>query len=187
MHRVRSLFHTISLFTTLIWTSASMAQQQGIWIYVDTDQQVLTVYDGETPKDVFNNIAIGQAGVTLHKQQGDDKTQLGHYRITWVNPKSRFRTFFGINYPSVEDANRALEENIITNSTAKQIIAAHQQHKTPSQYTRLGGMLGIHGLGRADPDIHKRINWTHGCIALTNQQIDRLRKWINIGTVVLIQ
>ncbi len=187
MSTLSPLFHRICFFTILIWSGVCAARPQGIWVHVDTSQQILTVFDGQTPKDVFKNIAIGQAGTTLSKQQGDDKTQLGRYRITWVNHKSRFRTFYGINYPSLEDADRALAEGRITKSTAKQIKNAHLQHKTPSQYTGLGGMLGIHGLGRADPDIHKRINWTHGCIALTNQQIDRLGQWVSIGTVVLIQ
>ncbi|HFD12451.1 MAG TPA: L,D-transpeptidase [Crenotrichaceae bacterium] len=184
---IRLLFHTLAFFTLLICSATSTAQQKGIWVHVDTDRQILTVFDGQVAKDVFNNIAIGQAGTTLRKQQGDDKTQLGSYRIAWINRKSRFRTFYGINYPSTEDANRALAEGRITKSTAKQIINAHQHHKTPSQYTRLGGMLGIHGLGRADPDIHERVNWTHGCIALTNEQIDRLGRWLRVGTVVLIQ
>ena len=181
------LFYRFCFIAILFWTDPGWSLQNQIWIYVDTEQQILTVYDGETPKDSFKNIAIGQAGTTLHKRQGDDKTQLGRYRITWVNHKSRFRTFYGINYPNIEDAKRALADGKITQSTADKIINAHLQHHTPSQYTGLGGMLGIHGLGRADPDIHKRVNWTHGCIALTNEQIDRLGKWVSIGTVVLIQ
>jgi murein L,D-transpeptidase YafK len=183
---LQSIFHVALICAALFWSGMSVAQQ-GIWVHVDTDRQILTVFDGETPKDVFKNIAIGQAGTTLSKQQGDDKTQLGNYRIAWVNNKSRFRTFYGFNYPSVEDADRALAEGRTTRTIANQIKAAHKQHKTPSQYTGLGGMLGIHGLGRADPDVHERVNWTHGCIALTNQQIDRLGRWLTIGTVVLIQ
>ncbi len=187
MLMIRPLFHTTVLFCTLIWSGITSAQQSGIWIHVDTDLQILTVFDGQTPKDVFKNIAIGQAGTTLRKKQGDDKTQLGRYQIAWVNNKSRFRTFYGLNYPSVEDAERALAEGRTTKAIAKKIKAAHRQHKTPSQYTGLGGMLGIHGLGRADPYVHARVNWTHGCIALTNQEIDRLGRWIKIGTVVMIQ
>jgi murein L,D-transpeptidase YafK len=182
----KSIFRTALLCTTLIWSGIGAAQQ-GIWVHVDTDRQILTVFDGDEPKDIFQNIAIGQAGTTLSKQQGDDKTQLGRYKITWVNHKSRFRTFYGINYPSVEDAERALVEGRTTKAIANKIKKAHKQYKTPSQYTSLGGMLGIHGLGRADPDVHERVNWTHGCIALTNQQIDRLGRWLTIGTVVLIQ
>ncbi|MEE9411461.1 MAG: L,D-transpeptidase [Methylococcales bacterium] len=183
----RYLFHAAALFSALIWSSVVLAQQSGIWVHVDTDRQILTVFDGEVPKDIFKNIAIGQGGTTLAKQTGDKKTPLGRYQITWVNHKSRYRTFYGFNYPSLEDAERALADGRTTKSIAKQIKIAHQQHKVPSQHTGLGGMLGIHGLGRADPSLHKRMNWTRGCIALTNPQIDRLGKWIKTGTLVLVQ
>ncbi len=183
----RLLFHTTAFLSVLIWSGISSAQQSGIWVHVDTDRQILTVFDGEVPKDVFKGIAIGQGGTTLTKKKGDNKTPLGRYRITWVNHKSRYRTFYGFNYPSVEDAERALTDSRTTESIAKQIKTAHRRYKTPPQYTELGGMLGIHGLGRADPDLHERMNWTRGCIALTNRQIDRLGRWIKTGTLVLIQ
>lgn len=183
----RLFFRILALFSILTFFVVSASQQKEIWIHVDTRQQILTVYEGQVPIDVFKNIAIGQSGTTLRKLQGDDKTQLGRYQIAWINRNSRFRTFYGFNYPNIEDANRALTDGRITGATAKQIISAHQHNKTPSQYTPLGGMLGIHGLGRADPRVHQRVNWTHGCIALTNEQIDRLEHWITIGTVVLIQ
>ncbi|MGH8526198.1 MAG: L,D-transpeptidase family protein, partial [Gammaproteobacteria bacterium] len=35
-------------------------------------------------------------------------------------------------------------------------------------------------------DIHQNVNWTEGCIALTNEQIDSLRKHVGIGTKVVI-
>jgi murein L,D-transpeptidase YafK len=187
MFMFRSLFYATALLTALIWSGVCSAQQQGIWVYVDTDRQILTVFRGEVSLEIFKNIAIGQGGTTLTKQTGDNKTPLGRYRITWVNHKSRFRTFYGFNYPSVEDAERALSDGRTTESVAKQIKTAHRRYKTPSQYTVLGGMLGIHGLGNADPGLHKRVNWTRGCIALTNQQIDRLGRWIKTGTVVLVQ
>ena len=180
------LLRTLASLLVLTCLDAS-AQQRDIWIHVDTDRQILTVYDGGTPIEAFKNIAIGQSGTTLKKLQGDDKTQLGRYQIAWINKQSRFRTFYGLDYPSIDDANRAVADGRITESTARQIINAHQHNKIPPQFTRLGGMLGIHGLGRANPEVHKRVNWTHGCIALTNKQIDRLGRWVTIGTVVLIQ
>ena len=57
----------------------------------------------------------------------------------------------------------------------------------PPQVTPLGGYLGIHGVGEGDPGIHADFNWTHGCIALTNQQIDDLAGWIRIGMRVVVR
>ena len=187
MFMFKLLVHTTVLLSVLFSSVGNSAQQKNIWVHVDTDRQILTVFDGEVPKDVFENIAIGQSGTTLTKQTGDNKTPLGRYRITWINHKSRYRTFYGFNYPSIEDAERALADGRATSSIARQIKAAHQLHKVPSQHTGLGGMLGIHGLGRADQNLHKRMNWTRGCIALTNRQIDRLGRWIKTGTLVLVQ
>jgi lipoprotein-anchoring transpeptidase ErfK/SrfK len=67
------------------------------------------------------------------------------------------------------------------------ILKALQQHRTPPQNTPLGGRLGIHGIGRANPAIHKAINWTDGCVALTNQQIRQLSPWVQVGTRVVIR
>ena len=59
--------------------------------------------------------------------------------------------------------------------------------KTPPQDTPLGGQIGIHGIGNGDQDIHHNYNWTNGCIALTNEQIDQLGKWIKPGVLVNIR
>ena len=48
-------------------------------------------------------------------------------------------------------------------------------------------MIGIHGIGNGDIEVHKEYNWTNGCVALTNEEIDELVKWINIGTPVEIR
>jgi lipoprotein-anchoring transpeptidase ErfK/SrfK len=48
-------------------------------------------------------------------------------------------------------------------------------------------MIGIHGLGNGDPLIHEEFNWTDGCIALTNEEVDELASWIHLGTRVEVQ
>ncbi|MCP5245074.1 MAG: L,D-transpeptidase, partial [Burkholderiales bacterium] len=47
--------------------------------------------------------------------------------------------------------------------------------------------IGIHGIGRGDPEIHDQFHWTNGCIALTNEQIDQLGKWLKPGVMVKIR
>jgi L,D-peptidoglycan transpeptidase YkuD (ErfK/YbiS/YcfS/YnhG family) len=51
----------------------------------------------------------------------------------------------------------------------------------------LGGQIGIHGLGSGDIKVHEVFDWTHGCIALTNSQIDHLSQLVDTGTVVKIK
>jgi L,D-peptidoglycan transpeptidase YkuD (ErfK/YbiS/YcfS/YnhG family) len=51
----------------------------------------------------------------------------------------------------------------------------------------LGGSIGIHGVGAGNRRIHEDFNWTEGCVALTNEQIDDLDRYIHIGTRVVIR
>jgi hypothetical protein len=85
----------------------------------------------------------------------------------------------------MDNAHDALMQGLIDLKDYQRILVAHQQGKTPPQNTPLGGQLGIHGLGRADERIHRMTNWTKGCIALTNEQIDRLSRWIGEDTLVV--
>ncbi len=160
---------------------------EGVWLLVDTQAMSLEVKRGQKTVEVFENISIGRNGAGFKEQRGDDVTPLGNYKIGWVNTKSTFRKFYGFNYPSKQNAQKALADGLISRKTFRTIERAHLRNRTPPQHTPLGGRLGIHGLGRANKNIHKNMNWTHGCIALTNAQIDRLGKWIKKGTVVRVK
>ncbi|SFP93054.1 L,D-transpeptidase catalytic domain [Nitrosomonas cryotolerans] len=167
--------------------SSSPVLADDIWVDVDTTEHVLLVMRGNTVQDTFDNIAIGRFGTTYFKMRNDDKTPLGRFRIGWVNNASRYYRFFGLDYPNHETAKRALDENRITVETWQSILQAIKMEKTPPQDTPLGGYIGIHGIGRGEREIHDQYNWTNGCIALTNEQIDRLSRWIKPGTMVKIR
>lgn len=158
-----------------------------IWIDVDTSEHMLMVMQGDAVRAVFKNVAIGRYGTTWTKMTKDDKTPLGKFRIGWINEKSRYYRFYGLNYPNLDTAKRALDENRIDEETWLSILEAKNMGKTPPQDTPLGGHIGIHGIGRGDQEIHHKYNWTNGCIALTNEQIDQLGKWIKPGTLVNIR
>jgi L,D-peptidoglycan transpeptidase YkuD (ErfK/YbiS/YcfS/YnhG family) len=51
----------------------------------------------------------------------------------------------------------------------------------------LGGAIGIHGIGGGSPDVHRRFHWTEGCVAVSNEQIERLAELVGIGTRVVIR
>jgi len=173
----------------LIFTffSASLYADEGIWLLIDTENLNLKIKKGATTLAVMNNISIGRSGAGIKLHRGDDITPLGTYRIGWINNKSKFYKFYGFNYPSIDNATNAFENNVLSTNSYTSIIKAHKKNKVPPQNTSIGGVIGIHGLGRADKKIHGLINWTHGCIALTNQQIDTLGRWLNKGTVVKIK
>jgi len=166
----------------------SVAQtDDSIWIDVDTSEHTLLVMQGEAVRVIFKNVAIGRYGTTWTKMTRDDKTPLGKFRVGWVNEKSRYYRFYGLNYPNLDTAKRALDDNRIDEETWLSILEAKNMGKTPPQDTPLGGHIGIHGIGRGDQEIHHQYNWTNGCIALTNEQIDQLGKWIKPGILVNIR
>jgi murein L,D-transpeptidase YafK len=177
----------IYFFLCCVFYSFVAFARNDIWLLVDTSALTIEIKKGEKTLEVINDIAIGQGGAGFKMHRGDNITPYGIYRIGWIGEKSNFRRFFGLNYPSAEDAEKALQQGVINQATYDSIITAHRYHQVPPQNTPLGGRIGIHGLGRADAKIHKTMNWTHGCIALTNGQIDHLSQWVDTGTVVKIK
>ena len=156
-------------------------------VVVDTVSQTLTVMRGPEAILSLEGIAIGRAGVSGGKYRGDNRTPLGRYSITSIRDSDRFHRFIALSYPNDVDAERALDEGAIDRATRDRIVAAIDADRPPPQNTVLGGHIGIHGLGGGDPDIHATLNWTRGCVALTNAQVDQLLPWLRIGMVVEIR
>jgi murein L,D-transpeptidase YafK len=125
--------------------------------------------------------------VSEDKRRGDGKTPLGRYRIAWLKTSGTFGAFLGFDYPSLARAEKGLATGEISRAEYDAIRRAHEDGRVPPQNTRLGGYIGIHGLGRADPRIHREMNWTKGCIALTDAQMSRLMRLVGKGTVVEVR
>jgi murein L,D-transpeptidase YafK len=158
-----------------------------VWVNVDTSQRMLYVMEGDEVLRTFENISIGINGATSAKYTGDKKTPLGSYRVSRINDESRFHLFFGVDYPTAEQAAHAYKSDQISVAELEAIYLAHREGREPPATTALGGAIGIHGIGSGDPKIHQQFNWTNGCVALTDQEIDELAKWVGLGTVVVIQ
>jgi murein L,D-transpeptidase YafK len=158
------------------------------WLLVDTKADKLMVMQGDRPVKVFEQIALGSSGAGVKFRRGDNKTPLGVFRVGWINDNSRFKTFIGLDYPNPEYAEQALRQNRIDALTYERIRAAWSNGHTPPQDTPLGGQIGIHGVGAGNPRIHSvGINWTSGCVALDNHQIELLRPWVKKGMRVEIR
>lgn len=168
------------------FASAAVAGDN-FWLLVDTTTLKIEVKKGDRTVDTISDIAIGRGGAGYKTHRGDDVTPYGDYRIGWVGERSNFRRFFGLTYPNIQDARTALIKGIINKATYERIVEANESHQIPPQNTPLGGQIGIHGLGAANEKIHRSMNWTHGCIAMTNNQIDHLRRYVEPGMVVKIK
>lgn len=157
------------------------------WVLVDTQALILTVMDGERPQLTLHNLAIGRYGTSWDKLRGDKATPLGRFRIVRVDRKADFHRFIGLDYPTVERANRGYRDGVISRDEHQAILAAHRRGAAPPQDTALGGHIGIHGVGRGDLRLHQMMNWTKGCVALSNEQIDTLLSWVRVGMMVEIR
>ncbi len=95
-----------------------------------------------------------------------------------------------LDYPNLLDAWYGYKNNVITAGEFKKIAFAFKGKQRPPQNTALGGYIGIHGLGESTREklkIHEALNWTEGCIALKNGEINALRQYVSIGTRVTIK
>jgi len=134
---------------------------------------------------IGGNPACWRAGLgpepTGHKRvEGDGKTPEGWYR-TSDKPWSQWYAAIAVHYPNQADASAALDAKRISATTKAAIQRAIKAGQKPPQATPMGGEILLHG-GGGDAD------WTLGCIAMNNEDIDSLRTTLprNMVTDVLI-
>jgi len=156
------------------------------WIDVNVTRARTCVIQNEVAKECWEDIAIGRFGASANKRLGDGMTPLGHYRIAWITSEHTFGQFLGIDYPDVDTARRAASSGDISHAQLQAIEIAHRNGELPPQNTPLGGYVGLHGVGQGDPEMHRQMNWTQGCVALDNAQLDALMKWVRLGMEVRI-
>lgn len=153
-----------------------------------TDQELRVKKDNQLVATY--RIAYGKGANGNKRQLGDNKTPTGHYKVLQFKSNSRFHFFMQIDYPNLLDAWYGYNNQIITAREFKEIATAYKNKRMPPQDTALGGYIGIHGLGEITKqklDIHGKFNWTDGCIALKNEEITELRKYVSIGTPITIK
>jgi hypothetical protein len=115
------------------------------------------------------DIAMGDRPVGPKRTQGDRKTPEGWYWVSWKIPygSTRYYKALYVNYPNAEDAALALSEGRIDQRTHDRIVSAAAQRSTVMD-SPLGSLIEIHGSGSNPRD------WTLGCVALDNENIDYL-------------
>jgi murein L,D-transpeptidase YafK len=112
-------------------------------------------------------VALGTEPVGRKERQGDHKTPEGLYVIDSKNAKSQFHLSLHISYPNAEDRARARRMGV-----------------SP------GGAIMIHGLPREFAwmgALHRQTDWTDGCVAVTNEEIEEIWELVRVGTPVEIQ
>ena len=122
-------------------------------------------------------VSLGLRPVGDKIQRGDYKTPEGEFFIPHKIPNSKFFKALYLSYPITKHAQYGLDHGLITEKQYQQIQDAEKNCKLPSQSTRLGNAIEIHGHG-GGPGY---ADWTHGCIALTNQAIEEVYNFTKTG------
>lgn len=169
MHRVLKLILLvllISLFGYYFWPTKKLDGSKPIdKILVIKHQRKLILFsDNELLKTY--RISLGKEPIGKKEFEGDGKTPEGIYFINDKNPKSGFHLNLGISYPNESDKQHALELN-----------------------TKPGGQIKIHGLKNGLGIIgkfHRFFDWTNGCIAVTNKEMEELYNYVPIGAEIEI-
>ena len=115
-------------------------------------------------------VAIGPGGEGPKLREGDNVTPTGHYVLADARPSAKFRTFIAISYPNEADRKRF-----------DGLRASGALPKTAT----IGGDVGIHGVGGAKlAPLHKLVDWTRGCVAVDDDEIDEIARLVHAGTPV---
>ncbi len=114
-------------------------------------------------------ISLGRNPVGAKVKSGDNKTPEGAYYIVSHNPHSKFHLSLRISYPNSAQIKAAEEGNYST-----------------------GGDIMIHGFPNKVPTavfnlFHKFKDWTAGCIAVTNTEIEEIYNLVKDGTPITIK
>jgi tetratricopeptide (TPR) repeat protein len=128
-------------------------------------RRLMLISQGEVLKSY--NIALGGNPIGPKERQGDNKTPEGTYVIDGRNKDSRFHLSLHISYPNERDKKRARELGV-----------------SP------GGDIMIHGIKNGFSwvgDAHTAVDWTKGCIAVTDEEIEESDRLVPNGTIVEIR
>jgi murein L,D-transpeptidase YafK len=112
-------------------------------------------------------VALSAHSIGGKERLGDDKTPEGIYTVDWKNAQSKFHLAFHVSYPNATHRERAGKLRVDP-----------------------GGEIEIHGIGAKYGylgALHRQVDWTAGCIAVTNEEINEIWKLVSVGTTVEIK
>lgn len=147
-------------------------------IIVWKSERRLDLYDGEEVVKSYR-IGLGFATEGDKEREGDGRTPEGEYYICQKNPNSNYHLSIGMSYPNIKDATGGIRRGIITQDEYESIVNAIENGRQPPWNTELGGEIFIHGNG-------SQSDWTLGCIALDDEDIEELYDVIPVGTGVVV-
>ncbi|HEY7402123.1 MAG TPA: L,D-transpeptidase family protein [Candidatus Angelobacter sp.] len=158
---------SIYLFLLLVPSLATSAEKPlADQILIIKSTRTMTLLSGAKVLKTYK-VALGTAPVGPKRREGDHKTPEGIYTIDAKNPQSQFHLSLHISYPSAADREQARRRG-----------------------AKPGGAIMIHGLAPSFAYLgvlHRQTDWTDGCVAVTNAEIEEIWKLVPVGTRVEIR
>jgi murein L,D-transpeptidase YafK len=135
-------------------------------VLVSKGQHTLTLFRNGQAIRVYH-VALGRNPDGTKTREGDHKTPEGNYALDSKNARRRFHLSMHVSYPNEQDRERAAK-----------------LHVAP------GGNIMVHGikngfgwLGR----LHRLVDWTDGCVALTNPEMEQFARLVPEGTPIQLK
>ena len=156
----------LSLLVIFLVSNNCMATHKSVdYILVNkTEKKMYLLSDGHRIKEY--NVVFGRNPKGHKQQEGDEKTPEGEYILDYKKEKSSFYKAIHISYPNEGDVFNAKVKGV-----------------------NPGGAIMIHGqkngLGQLSW-LTQRVNWTNGCIAVTNIEMDEIWEAVKVGTPIEI-
>jgi murein L,D-transpeptidase YafK len=142
-----------------------LAPHKADLVVVRKAKRTLQLLRGGRPFRTYQ-IALGPEPVGPKRRSGDGRTPEGVYTLDWRNPNSSFYRAIHVSYPAPHDREPAERWGVAP-----------------------GGLIMVHGLPNGVPAArvgHPWNNWTNGCIAVTNSEMDEIWSLVDDGTTIII-
>lgn len=153
--------HILLATIILVEANTSLFAQKVDSLVIFKSERKLLLYKGTIVSKY--KISLGASPKGAKEKEGDEKTPEGLYFINdkRIEPETNYHKNLGINYPNACDKAQG----------------------------RTGGEIKIHGLGSKYAKwgkLHRLRDWTDGCIAVTNKEIDEIFPLVPINTLIII-
>ena len=162
---MRHLVAGILLFTSGLLSAQKPSVGADRVVVYKSERKLVLLSQGKEVRSY--KVALGSEPVGPKTRHGDHRTPEGVYKLDSRNPNSHFYKAFHISYPNPKDIATAKKLGI---SPGGDIML----HGLPKEYAWVGKAHTLH-------------DWTDGCVAVTNEEMDELWKLIPVGTPIEIR
>jgi murein L,D-transpeptidase YafK len=143
-----------------------------VYLLIDKSDYELQVFDEEGWYATYP-VVFGNKNLDDKYMEGDKRTPEGTFKIISKRPHEKWHKMLMLDYPTKESWDK------FKNRKAKGVIP---------KSAKIGGGIAIHGTWPNDNIVvDGYTNWTNGCIALKNEDLDEVSAYLPLGTKVIIQ